>query len=305
MNYTTMNYTTNYPPDPADIIQEIVQAPTYLSHEYIQDEVIPPIYNTVLGVTAVYFLVFYLGASRLIPQEDESDKGPPKRRKLAYQMTNGLVNAGLGLMGLYYQYHVLPESASTEQRIEGLEDLTIIGAAQIGYQIWSIIIGFFWVNEPPTMLIHHAAVIMASIKGTFMTNGFRYYAPLSLGIIELSSVPLSVMNAFKDNDAWREANPQAYMASRMLFAVAFLVIRIAYFVPQHVEYLWLSFMVNYFADTEHVGLLYRAYMGTAFVGSLFLLVLQLYWGYLIVNGLSRVLMPKMEVKSHILEKKTL
>lgn len=296
-----MNQTTTISTDPSSIIQELVQAPVFLSQEHIQETVVPSILGTIVGVTLVYGLVFALFVNRLIPNDDKNVV--QNRRKLAYQMTNGITNLGLGLMGLYYQFYVLPESASTQQRIEGLSDLYILGAIQIGFQIWSIVIGLLWVDESTHMLFHHGAVIMASAKSVFMTNGFRYYAPIALGMTELSSVPLSVMNAFKDNAAWREANPQGYLASRLLFSLAFLGIRIVIFVPQHLEYLRLTFLMNYFADTQHVGLLYRAYMGIAWVGGIFLLVLQLYWGCLIVNGLSKFAFSKVQIKSTIVDKK--
>lgn len=297
MNQTTIR------PDPSSIIQHLAASPVYLAQDHVHSNVIPAILATIVAVSAVYSPAFFFAVDLLIPNGKKKDD-LKESRKLAYQMTNGITNTGLGLMGLYYQYVVLPQDVPTQQRIEGMHELYILGACQIGFQLWSIAMGVFWVQESTQMLIHHGAVILASSKSVFMTNGFRYYAPVALGMTELSSVPLSVMNSFKDNAAWREAYPQAYLASRLIFSLTFLIIRIGIFVPQHLEYLRYSFLMNYFAETHHVGLLYRFYMAVAWVGTVFLLALQLYWGSLIVNGLSKhVLKMKIQSKSKIEDKK--
>lgn len=279
------------------VFETLVQSPVYLSEDHVRQNVLPAILTTIALVSGVYCASFPLVAERLIPQNDAK-----AHRVFSYQTTNLVTNAVLGLMGVYFQYFVLPEHATTEERIYGLTDLYVLGAVQIGFQIWSIIVGILYVNESPEMLIHHVAVIFASSKTVFLTNGFRYYAPLALGMTELSSVPLSVMNSFKNNASWREAFPQAYLASRLIFALAFLVIRIGIFVPAHVEYLWHSFWVNYHAETQHVGAFYRGFMGTAWLGAVFLLALQLYWGYLIVKGLASFVLGQKQAQK---KKKTI
>jgi TLC domain len=283
-------------------IQRLLEAPVYLSADHVLNNVLPTILLTMLGVTAVYLAAFPLAANRLFPKGDGTDD--EQRRRLAYQITNGVTNSVLGLLGLYFQYAVLAAdttevTTAVEFKIQGAVDMHLLGSIQIGFQIWSILMGTRWVKESTEMLVHHYAVILASSKSVFLTNGFRWYAPMALGMTELSSVPLSLMNFFKNNAIWRERYPRAHLTSRLLFSLFFLIVRIGMFVPQHLEYLRYAFLVTYFAGSyEHVGLEYRIFMSVSWLGALFLLGLQLYWAHLIVKGLS-----SFALKSKILETK--
>jgi TLC domain len=281
------------------MIQRLLQAPVYLSAEHVLNNVFPAVLWTIIVVTAVYLAAFPLVANRLFPAGEKNTE--EERRRLAYQITNGVTNTVLGLLGLYFQYVVLAQTnaSDVESKIQGADDLHLLGSIQIGFQIWAILMGTLWVKESNEMLVHHYAVILASSKSVFLTNGFRWYAPMALGMTELSSVPLSVMNFFKNNAAWRDRYPLAYLASRLVFSLVFLIVRIGMFVPQHVEYLRYAFLVTYLSGShEHVGLEYRIFMSVSWLGALFLLVLQLYWGHLIVKGLS-----SFALKSKVLETK--
>ena len=201
------------------IIQKLLEAPVYLSEEHVRQNVLPVVSMTI-GVVSCIFLAAYFVADELIKQPDH--KAMRAKRLLAYQITNGITNTGIGLMGLYYQYFVLPRALSLGEKIQGQDDLYLLGAVQIGFQIWAIAIGITFGLETSQMLMHHVAVIFASSKSVFLTNGFRYYAPLGLGMTELSSVPLSVMNSFKNNKEWQDRYPQYYLASRLIFSFVFL-----------------------------------------------------------------------------------
>ena len=293
--------------------------PVFLSTEHLLYKVLPVASSAAVAVTIIYLAVFPL-AVRLLSSSSSCSTANNKKndesitvyehRQLAYQITNCITNAGLGTMGLYYQYALLPHFMNynaTEsiivQKIQGNEPLFALGAAQIGFQIWSIIMGLFMVEESKQMLLHHVAVIFASSKSVFLVNGFRYYAPLGLGMTELSSVPLSVMNAFKNHETWRLAYPQYYLASRLVFAAMFLIIRIGQFVPQHIEYLKLSGLVTYHAGAVEGLLGYRIFMAIAWVGSAFLLFLQILWGYLIVKGISNMFLSKVNIRVSTLDQK--
>ena len=281
-------------------IHRLLQAPVFLPSQHLLENVLPVVLVTMIVVTGFYLAAYPLVVNRFMPHNGNN---AGHRRRLAYQSTNLCTNLCLGLAGLYFQYVVLPQSLSNnnnmvEEKIQGHDPLYLLGGAQIGFQIWSIVMGICVVEESTQMLIHHVAVIFASSKSVFLTNGFRYYAPLGLGMTELSSVPLSVMNAFKNNAVWRQQWPQYYLASRLIFSFLFLGIRIGLFVPQHIEYLRLSGWVTYLAgDYESLAGGYRAFMAVAWLGSAFLLTLQLLWGYLIVKGICNIIVPPSTVRS--------
>jgi hypothetical protein len=46
------------------------------------------------------------------------------------------------------------------------------------------------------MLMHHVTVIVVASMTLLMTNGFRYWIPYFFGIMEISSIPLAIMNTF-------------------------------------------------------------------------------------------------------------
>ena len=287
-------------------IQKLLEAPVYLSTDHVLNKAFPAILLTILVVTTVYLASSQLAGNCLLSParstgDDEKKTFEEQRRRLAYQITNGVVNTVLGLLGVYFQYVILPRTNATgvESKIQGSTEIYLLGSIQIGFQIWSIFMATLWVKEGTEMLVHHFAAILASSKGVFLTNGFRWYAPMALGMTELSSVPLSVMNFFKNNSVWRERYPLVYLASRLVFSLVFLVVRIGMFVPQHLEYLRYAFLVTYYARSmEHVGSEYLLFMSLTWLGAVFLLLLQLYWGHLIVKGLS-----SFALKSKVLETK--
>lgn len=265
-----------------DQIHPLLEAPLFLSEEHARQNVLPVVMKTILAVTFIYMVAFPVACR--IPQTNNSAAAI---RRLTYQITNLITNSFIGLLGLYAQYHLLPENPTVKEKIQGSDQLAILGSIQIGFQVWSIFMGLFVVEESVAMLAHHGCVICASFKVTFMTNGFRYFAPLAFGMTELSSVPLAIMNAFKNNKSWIDARPQFYGCIRAVFAATFLFVRIYKFVPQHLEYLKLSFLVPYLAQDHDAW--YRTYMFTNWIGACFLLYLQLYWGYLIVSGMLKFL----------------
>jgi TLC domain len=214
--------------------------------------------------------------------------------KLCYQITNLSVNAFLGILGLYYQLnYVTPYSSmKVSDTIVGHDHFTVFAAVQIGYQLWSLPVGIFHVNESPAMLLHHGAVIMVATMSAFFSGGFRYWTPFFYGIIELSSVPLALMNMFKDRRDWIQRRPQWYTAIRLVFCATFLSVRVLWFVPRKVRYLRDHYLLwsSAFRDATR-PVWYVVFMAGVWWSSVFLLGLQLHWGALIVRGLVKLVSP--------------
>jgi hypothetical protein len=214
--------------------------------------------------------------------------------KLCYQITNLSVNAFLGILGLYYQLNYVPpySSMKVSDTIVGHDHFTVFAAVQIGYQLWSLPVGIFHVNESPAMLLHHGAVIMVATMSAFFSGGFRYWTPFFYGIIELSSVPLALMNMFKDRRDWIQRFPQWYTAIRLVFCATFLSVRVLWFVPRKMRYLRDHYLLWSFAFRDATRpLWYVVFMAGVWWSSVFLLGLQLHWGALIVRGLVKLVSP--------------
>jgi hypothetical protein len=178
---------------------------------------------------------------------------------------------------------VIPNSApyTLQDVVTGFLNLTCISSLQLGYQIWSIPMGCFYVPETLQMLIHHVCVVFCCIMTATFTTGFRYYTPFFFGVMEISSLPLAIMNTMKDNPTFCRNNPTTYLATRVIFAAVFLFIRVYMVIPRKTRYLtdhyllWSNATIPWF----------QGFMSFVFCCSTFLLVLQLYWAVLIVRGI--------------------
>jgi TLC domain len=234
-----------------------------------------------------------------------------QKRKLCYQFTNLVINLCLGVAGAVYferlegnilwasQSNNWPTTMTTsrtiitvQETIAGYDHVVYFSAAQIGYQLWSLYMGVRHIvpREPLHMLLHHVTVVVCASMSGFLRCGFRYYTPFFYGLVELSSVPLAVMNAFKDHPVLLiEPYPHFYKNVRLAFAFTFLYIRVVLFVPRQYTFLRDHYLLwSSFPDRRRRPMtrpIYQAYMAVVWLSSFFLLLLQLYWAYLILKGL--------------------
>jgi hypothetical protein len=271
-------------------MRSMAQAPIFLPSDHARERAFPAIAITIAATTAIYFLSSPI-ATKIFTPEDKASKAA--HRKLCYQITNVCTNLVLGMLGIYFEYWRLPENAGVVEKTQGQEDFYIFGAMQIGYQVWGLIVGAFVVGEKVEMMFHHLAVIFVGCMSTFLTNGFRYWIPFFFGVFEISSVPLGVMNMFKDNNAWITAYPTIYVLLRAAFAFSFLFIRVYMLHSRQYEYLWDAFLLPYTME-GNIGI--RMYYFVCWISSAFLSILQVYWAYLIVSGIAKVLGKKKKRK---------
>lgn len=203
----------------------------------------------------------------------------------AYQITNLAVNLGLGVLGAYHFALAMPPLAEVglAQRVEGWESVAVFAELQIGYQLWSIPTGLFLVGEHGAMLVHHACVMVVGSMSAFFTNGFRFYTPFFYGLIEISSVPLAVMNAFRASPAMARRHPAVHQGFRLVFSLLFLTVRIYMWVPQILDYLRVGAMLGLTCGTS----LCRAGCALSWWAAVGLTCLQFIWGSKICKGLFR------------------
>lgn len=251
-------------------------------------------------VVSVIQLVLFLIVKHNSHNDSKKDEESSKRRrsehiKRSYQLTNLLVNFFLGTYGIYFFIQKIPsvQDISTVEKIEGMRDVTFFANVQIGYQLWAIPVGLFLVNEMGLMIVHHFAVICVASISTFLTNGFRYYTPFFYGVIEISSVPLSLMNMFKNNPEWQKRYPTANHIIRLVFSLTFLTVRVYMWLPLIYDYLRHLGMVLWTSDNFTVTCIYTSMC----VSAVLLTFLQLFWASLIVKGMVGVFTkPKKMVK---------
>eukprot|EP00979_Chaetoceros_neogracilis_P015615 scaffold6248_cov251-Chaetoceros_neogracile.AAC.9 len=211
--------------------------------------------------------------------------------KTAYQITNMTVNLCLGVYGIYYHFYSVPaiDSVSIAVRIAGFHDYSIFGALQVGYNLWALPIGYFFMDESPAMLAHHIAVMCVGSISCFGANGFRYHAPFFFGLVEISSVPLSIMNFCKSNpEIVNMKFPKLLGQIRIVFVIVFITVRVFMWIPLISDVLWSAALLGGTCDTN----LCRIGVGSFWSCGFFLTLLQLYWASLIVKGVAQMLNKK-------------
>ena len=194
-------------------------------------------------------------------------------------MTNLFVNLCLVLYGIYYYNATVPKMSSLPVTH------WIVGFHQYNtfvYNLWSLPVGYFLVGK----LGHHIATICVSLISALSTFGFRYYTPFFFGLIEISSVPLSIMNFCKKNKEWTKKHcPFLGEIIRPIFAIMFLTTRVFMWTPNIYDVLRSSFMLLLSSSS----FLTKLVLGLFIVCVAFLTSLQYYWGWLITKGILKLL----------------
>ena len=279
----------------------------WMPSSYIWYKMVPAVLLTAVICSIVFWLVSPAVVDTLLRPDDTDDyndddkksyissssssssssKFTKKRTKMRYQFTNLCFNVAVGLLGVYYQYWIIPTlpSYSTEiptiQKIPNNPELYLMSAMQLGYQLWALPMGLIVVKEPTEMILHHCAVVLSSTMSGFVTLGFRYFSPYFYGLMELSSIPLAVMNTFKDNPQWMHKYQFTYLVTRGAFSFGFLYFRI---------YLWFfigpRFLLhNFFTFYTTEWRIEKLFLGAQWILAMFLGILQFYWAYLVTKGI--------------------
>ncbi|KAL3807931.1 hypothetical protein ACHAXA_009297 [Cyclostephanos tholiformis] len=221
--------------------------------------------------------------------DEEKEKTSIAAWKDSHQLTNLIVNLILGCIGTYFQIFHVPRYASTTEKIVGYEHMKFFAIAQLGYQLWALPIGIFFIREPREMIVHHVAVMCVAQFGAFYHCGFRYFHPFFFGVVELSSVPLSIMNSFKNNDNLIRTHPLIYRAVRWVFGVTFLLVRVIFWTPMY----WNFFAIGMVILSESkLGIIRQVLFTGFFFAGAILTMLQYYWAGKIISGLANG--PKMK-----------
>jgi hypothetical protein len=280
-------------------ISKVHELPKFLPDDFIKGTMVPVIASVTVVLTISYLISFKIVESYL-----PKDAPAMKKTRISYQITNVAFNLCVGILGLYLEYWTLPtlpcfQGTSLDRMSFNHEELYLVSAMQLGYQFWAIPVGVLYVGENTQMLMHHFAVVISTSFSGFTTVGFRYYTPFYYGIMELSSLPLSIMNSFKDNPEWIKKYPGAYEFVRVAFAVCFLFIRVYMCASRWPVFLRDNFIFMYTADWG----LWKLYLMLQWSLAAFLAYLQLFWAYLILKGFYKMIGGSKKEKKEDKEKK--
>ena len=271
-----------------EAISKYHDEPIFLPESYIKGTLLPAVF-TITAVLTIIYLITCQFVHKIVP----ADADAVKKSKVCYQITNVLFNIAVGSLGLYIEYWILPNhhkyTGPSYERATGLTYETyLLSAMQLGYQLWAIPVGVFYVHESFEMIMHHMAVVVSTSMSGFLTIGFRYYVSFFYGVMELSSIPLSIMNSIKGEPQWMRRFPNAFHLSRVIFALSFLFIRVYLCAYRWPIFLRDNFIVLYTREMD----LFKAYLFVQFSLASLLAYLQLFWAMLILRGILKMFLGK-------------
>jgi hypothetical protein len=264
---------------------ELHELSTFLPTEEIEDSIRGIL--RVSGIITIFHLILLSIVKVWMKKRNAGGESADDKKaaslaawKASYQLTNLFVNLTLGCLGIYHTAN-LPSGESIANKVVGYEHMKMFGVIQVGYQLWALPIGIFFVGELKSMIVHHVAVICVGSISAFVRAGFRYYVPYFYGLIEISSVPLSIMNSFKNNKHWIKAYPEYYSAVRVVFAVSFLLVRVILWTPFYWEFYALESMLLYSSEILSTKVILTLFN----LASLILTMLQYFWASKIISAL--------------------
>jgi len=155
---------------------------------------------------------------------------------------------------------------------------------QIIYQVFGIGVAFIAQGTllSTIMIVHHVCTLTL---GFINLNPFVHYHIIFFGgVIELSNIPLSVMDIFKSFPELQDIAPALNNICRYLFAIFFLVLRVA---------LWLTYGLRFHLDCIELLRTGTAHSNATVVINqvlnLILTAMQLLWASKVVKSLLKAL----------------
>lgn len=186
----------------------------------------------------------------------------------------------------YYAYHSGEMSAlsySVETRVfESCHALKNVSYVFLSYDIYSTFISIYLKNW--IMCAHHIGTISVLYYG-FTNNLLNYYGLFYVGMTCFSSIFICIIDIFKNNKELIPQYPNIYIVSRLMFVISFVYLRI---------FLWNIYNLSLYSDILYIYRQEDYYhlqniMIGYFISNILFTILQIYWGYKIINGFIKYL----------------
>ena len=211
----------------------------------------------------------------VLPKDLKTKRQTPANIYVAYQVIcvlNLITVSWLGFYGSFYDMgttvedHFYGSSKSARQLLFAMKN----------YMIWNTIVSL-GIAECRTisMLLHHVTCILLAYLGEYPY--LQYYAFFYAGLIEISSIPLSIIDL--DKAITLNKNRKVVDIAKIWFAASFIIIRIILF-----TYVNCLFYIDLFTQPA-----LDAYATTFLIGNLGMTSLQYYWFSKIVKQIQKTL----------------
>eukprot|EP00316_Scyphosphaera_apsteinii_P009911 CAMPEP_0119322312 /NCGR_PEP_ID=MMETSP1333-20130426/57806_1 /TAXON_ID=418940 /ORGANISM="Scyphosphaera apsteinii, Strain RCC1455" /LENGTH=256 /DNA_ID=CAMNT_0007329507 /DNA_START=16 /DNA_END=786 /DNA_ORIENTATION=+ len=207
----------------------------------------------------------------------------------AHTLTTFIAFMALSGAGVLFWLVIPDTSIAAEQplRTQGYStNSDVIASVMVAFQIYEIACA---ITVPRLRgrgnqhLIHHLSALLVAALGVGFVY-LHYYAPFYMGFVELSSVPLCIMDCFKEFPALKQLFPELNEMARVVFAVLFLAVRVCYW-----PVVSFSFWVDSLAELQADGAKPAAVVYAFCVSNFILTLLQFFWGSLVLRGMFKKL----------------
>ncbi len=205
---------------------------------------------------------------------------------LTYQITNAIIIIYISTSALVILVGNFGNSEATVYSHSSIHEKFLI-YPMIVYQFYQAIL-FFACPLPEfgsySMLLHHVVTFLVGVFGIIPQPYLQSYSLFFFGIAELSTIPLQVVDIFKNfkHTQWATEFQDVKVFFQFLFALLFLIIRCI---------IWPSVSFVFWRDALMLLSKGKAHNTLIVVFSLcanvFLTSLQIYWGALICKKISR------------------
>jgi hypothetical protein len=204
----------------------------------------------------------------------------------AFNLAHAAPILALSYYGLLSLHYVTQQPATLQGRMYGYDaDAEMICILQISLQIFQTTVAMITGDSAllkPEVLGHH--LVTAGAMWLCLYPFGHSYAGIFFGITELSTIPLNVVDTFKNFKALRPIYPTTEFIAKASFSLSFLILRVG--LTGKVSY---DFQVDLFAlYTTGQAMPSVPAVLFASAANLFTCGLQGYWAILIVKGMIRM-----------------
>ena len=159
------------------------------------------------------------------------------------------------------------------------KDLALV---MIAYQTWNTMICIMLPTERSVVsIVHH--VITGALCGTAKFPFMNYYCLVFMGVSEASTVALAIMNLLKSMQKAGSSWSLAYQASRVVFVVVFICVRIGVWLPASGIF-WYDTLSSVYEGRHHAHGIHISWFILFWVSNIGLTSLQLIWARRIIKN---------------------
>jgi len=237
-----------------------------------------------VGIPATYFGLCALYKSIGWWDGMKTKKGEHVRNVIAYEFTFGVFCSWFFYYGLvlYYQLHGV-DDLYTEPLLSNPYYGRSVNVVQnilypmMWYQIWNLFFTF-WIKDLFVLeqVAHH--ILTGAIQYIGFPGFLNYHAYFFIGIVEMSNIPLAIVDLTRYDPDFEKRWPKLYSAMRIFFVLGFVVTR---------NILWPLIATPCMIDlynTIQEGKAHSVFVVCAFMfATTCLTYLQLVWGYKIIR----------------------